>query len=161
MRYKTIFTFLILILFAASAGAQNGYQSAKETVKVGGKRIVVKTNVYLNLMPQIIDDNPIKPDCSKSGSLIAPATVETANNSKLPTGIEIRQVWIKSNGVWRQIQFHKDETNKKENSIRSVARACPNNDIKQEKEIIVAIELKYKGKSYFVRSSQTKIQTAF
>lgn len=162
MRNKTIFTFLILILFAVGANAQNGYKSAKEKVKIGGKNIVVKSNVYLNLMPQVVSDNPIeKPDCSKSGSLIAPVTIETADNSKLSKGIEIKQVWIKSNDVWRQIQFNKDETDKKENSIYSIARACPNYEIKPEKIIIVVVELKYKGKSYFVRSSQTKLVAAY
>lgn len=152
----------MLLLFGIIANAQNGYQSAKEKVKIGGKQIVVKSNVYLNLMPQVSGDKPTeKPDCSKSGALIAPVTIETANGSKLPSGIEIKRIWIKNSGVWQQIQFNKDEINIKANSIYSVARDCPKNEIKPEKETIIAVEFNYKGKSFFVRSSQTKLEAAY
>ena len=162
MRYKTISTLFILLLFGAIANAQNGYQSAKEKVKIGGKQIVVKSSVYLNLMPQISGNNPTeKTDCSKSGALIAPVTIETANNSELPAGIEIKRIWTKNSGVWRQIQFNKGETDIKANSIYSVARDCLKNEIKPEKETIIAVEFDYKGKSFFVRSSQTKLEAAY
>ena len=114
-------------------------------------------------MPQSIDDDkPVgKTDCSKSGTLIAPVTIETFDNSKIPKGIEIKQIWMKNNDSWRQIHFNKDETNAKENSISSVARDCPNYVIKPEKKIIVVVELKYNGRNYFVRTSQTKLETAY
>jgi len=159
---KTIFTFLILILSAVGANAQTGYKTAKEKIKIGGKSIVVKSEVYLNLMPQIISDDPKeKPDCLKSGSLIAPVTIESADKLKLPKEIEIKQLWIKSGDVWQQVQISKNETNKKENSIYSIARTCPNGKINRESLITLVVELKYKGKSYFVRSNQTKLMAVY
>ena len=113
-------------------------------------------------MPQVIGDNPNeKIDCSKNGSLIAPITIESVNSSKLPKGIEITRLWIKNNGVWIQTKFNKDETNAKETSIYAVARDCPNEKFNADKEIIAVVEIKYKGKSYFVLSNQTKLNKAY
>lgn len=162
MRNKTIYTILILMLLAVGVNAQGSYQTAKEKVKIGGKNISVKSEIYVNLMPQVIGDNPNeKIDCSKNGLLIAPITIESVNNSKLPKGIEITRLWIKNNGVWSQIKFNKDETNAKETSIYAVARDCPNEKFNADKEIIAVVEVKYKGKSYFVLSNQTKVQKAY
>lgn len=162
MRNKIISILSILMLFALGANAQTDYQTAKEKVKIGGKNIVVKSEVYVNLMPGVISDNQNeKPDCSKMGKLIAPVTIETANGARLPKGFEIKQIWIKNNDAWRQIRFNKDETNVKETSIYAVARDCPNEKFNADKEIIVVVELKYKGKSYFVRSSQTKVEKVY
>lgn len=162
MRHNTLFTILILMLFAVAANAQNGYQAAKEKVKIGGKQIVVKSEVYLNRMPQAMVLNPnLNLDCSKSGSLIAPVTIESANGSTFPKGIEIKQIWIKNNNLWLKFRFNKDETNVKESSIFSVGRECPNDKFDDEQTVIIVVELKYKSKSYFVRSNQTKIEKVF
>jgi hypothetical protein len=160
MRHKIISTFFILTLFAVGANARTGYESAREKVKIGGKNIIVKSQVYLNLMPGAISENEIE-DCSKTGKLIAPVTLENTNGGRLPKQIEILRVWIKNNDSWRQISFNKDEINHKESSIYAVARACPNEKFKAEKEIIVVVELKYKGKSYFVRSKQTETEKVY
>ena len=162
MRNKITSALLSLMFLGILANAQNGYQSAREKVKIGGKQIIAKSEIYLNLMPQSIEDKPVgKVDCSKSGTLIAPVTIETFDNSKLPKGIEIIRVWMKNNDGWRQIQFNRNERSIKETSINSVARACPNYVIKPEGKIIAAVEVKYRGKNYFVRTSQVKLEVVY
>ena len=148
-----------MIFTAIGAQAQSGYKTATEKVKIGGKNIVVSGNIYVNLMPMVFEESQKNIDCSKSGNLIAPATIETEDEKKLPTNLEIKKYWIKNNGIWLSMSFNKDETETKANSIYSVARTCPNDKFNVDIEIVAVVELKYKGKSYFVRSSQTKLFT--
>jgi len=156
MPIKLIITLTIMIFTAIGVVAQNGYKTATEQVKIGGKNISVSGNIYVNIMPRIIDDNQ-KIDCAKNGNLIAPMMIETVDKKKLPSNLTVKQIWIKNNNIWQKILFNREETESKESAISTVARACPSDKFDVDKEIIAVVELKYKGKTYFVRSSQNKL----
>jgi hypothetical protein len=156
-------TFILLILFmicVGAANAQTGYKSAADKVKISGKTIVAKSKAYVNLMPMIIDEKQ-KRNCSRDGSLIAPVTIETNDKTNLPGGFEIKRIWLKSGDFWQSAVFNKDETVVKENSISSIARACPDSKFKVNEPVKIVVEIKHKGKTYFVASNQTKLERVY
>jgi len=164
MSLKKTIAFLFLILFSVvAANAQKSYKSAASKVRIAGKTIVAKSSVYINLMPGVMDENQgkTKQICSETGSLIAPFLIETNNNSSLPKGIQFKSIWIKNNGFWWSNTPNKAETETKENSISSVARACPSSKLTADKPIKVVIQVTYKGKSYFISSNQTKLEKVY
>ena len=161
MNLKKITVFLFLIFLAAiAANAQKSYKSAAQKIKLAGKTIVVKSEAYVNLMPTVIDENQ-KQDCAKTGTLIAPVTIETVDNSRLPSALKIERLWIRSGGIWRQYLFNKDETSVRKNSIYSVARGCPDPGFKIDEPVKIVVEIKRKGRSYFIASSQTQLEKAY
>lgn len=157
---KTIALLFLILFVAGAASAQKSYKSAADRVKIAGEPLVVRSEIYVNLMPSAVIENQTR-DCSKTGTLIAPVTIVTANDSSLPKDVEIKRIWIHSDGFWRDFSFNANETNVMEKSLYTIARACPDSKLKVDKPIKVVVEIKHKGKSYFIRSSQTKLEKVF
>ena len=155
-----LFSLVFIFIGGHSAQAQRSYKSAAGTIKLGGKTIIAKSEAYLNSMPTVVDQNQ-KRDCSKNGNLIAPVTIQTDDRANLPRGITVRRIWIRSGVFWQQFNFNANETSVKAEAISAIGRTCPNAKIIADQAVKVVIEIRYKNKSYFVSTDQTKLEKVY
>ncbi len=160
-----LFLFFLTALSTFEIEAQSPSKVARlasATLRLEGKTIKLKTDAYVNSMPQVIDPGNKQPavDCSKSGRFIVPVNISVADDSALPAGIEISRVWVyQSDFRWKGV-FNKDETNVNEKTIRTVARDCIQNVMRIDEKIKVIVALSYKGQTYYLRSAQQKLLAA-
>ncbi len=169
MKQFPVLSFLFLFFIAALSTFEIEAQSpskfarlAVASLRLEGKTIKLKADAYVNTMPQGIDLENKQPaiDCSKSGRFIVPVNISIANESALPSGIEISRVWVYQSGFqWKGV-FNKDETTVNEKTIRTVARDCPQKGMRIGEKIKVIVALSYKGRTYYLHSAQQTLLAA-
>lgn len=151
--------FLSISIFGVKAQTPpKDVRNAPEMIRLDDKNIKFEPYAFINQMPTVFIPGEEKtPDyCSKSGRFYVVATLLNVDESVLPSGIKIKDVWINQKNIWWKGTFNEDETTISDNKIRTVARDCAENLFRKNmsKKIKVIISLTFQGRTYYLRSSQ-------
>ena len=125
--------------------------SAPETLSVDNKSIVLKTFIYLNLMP-IVSETP----------MIVPIHLETADSSDIPISISLKSIYVvKESEVWKSFFTNEDpaESEIRPYRIIKIARNGPKWGPDIYVDVVVSLEIN--NKKYLIRASDQYISAAY